>query len=323
MSVGGVNPGPSFLGTREMMTKKGNHVVAFKGVDNKYRMLSSLMQASMPEGSRRVIAIAKLILAPIWIPVRAAVSVLGSIANILTLGQLSVNERMVDNSLKGRAKAMGCSLLSIVTTPLNVAVEGVATIANVVQPTLHKVDLLASQMWTGFVTAKFSEQPDAPVAEEKKAEKSVGGSEVEHKPIERSLLDLQLAAKELAGRDPVTEKNLLFPSKLGYFRNSAPVIRNLFSALREFSVNGDLSAKIDASRASGQGSSAQPDTVGETFRECLDPEVHGGVLQTIDAIKKEANSADQPIAVLLQEVVDFVRLIPSQKIIASKAQELK
>jgi hypothetical protein len=109
--------------------------------------------ASVREHSRTT-AFKELLLSPLTIPLRAIQSISGSIFNIITLGNVSVRRHRVEDSFAGRAKSMGCSLLSIATTPLNMIVEGASRIGHVINPTTHKVDLLAEHMWSGFVTAK-------------------------------------------------------------------------------------------------------------------------------------------------------------------------
>jgi hypothetical protein len=228
----------------------------------------------MPDGSKRAIAVAKLIFAPVWIPVRAAASVLGSALNILTLGQISVGNKLVDNNLMGRVKAIGCSVLSIVTTPLNVAVEGLATIANAIHPSVHKIDLVASQLWTGFVTARFVGKSA-----------STKSGKVESQSTVQSMKDLQVTANNLARRDPWKLSHLFF------------------EALDVYSRAGDLSAKTDVGKTLDQGAES-PITVGEIFKICADPE-----LSRKAAEKRKDTSPKAPSVAWTLDVVDLVHQI--------------
>jgi hypothetical protein len=101
-------------------------------------------------------AVTSLCLSPLWISVRAIVSVAASLANICTFGLFSKRQNFVERTVLGTVKAMACSTLSLITTPLNVAVEGIATISHVFKPELNWFDLLAAHMWTGFVGASLS-----------------------------------------------------------------------------------------------------------------------------------------------------------------------
>lgn len=57
-------------------------------------------------------------------------------------------------------------------------------------------------------------------------------------------------------------------------------------ALDEYAKNGNLEAKIEPSMSAGQGGMLQPCTVKETFQAALDPIMHGGIQQTMAAIKE-------------------------------------
>ncbi len=116
------------------------------------------------EFESRKIALISLTLSPIWISIRAIFSVVASLANIATGGLFSVVQDFVDFSRKGCAKSMGCSLLSLLTTPVNMVVEELAIATHVFVPKLNKIDLLAAHMWTGFVVASRQEKkPNEPV----------------------------------------------------------------------------------------------------------------------------------------------------------------
>jgi hypothetical protein len=172
MQASPIENGPSLLGLQGallstsrgysigvMYRKEGkNHVVSYLNPTVSARLTPML--AELPsEGIKRAVgtacAIGSLLLMPVWIPIRAIVSVASSIINIVSGGSLSVAQGLVDKNREGRIKGMMSSLISLVTTPANMLVEGVATASHVINPKLNRMDLLATHMWTGFVGASL------------------------------------------------------------------------------------------------------------------------------------------------------------------------
>jgi hypothetical protein len=91
------------------------------------------------------------ITSPVWLPLRAICSVAASILNIVRRGESSIEDGHIDNTKLLRAKAMGCSLLSLLITPLNMLVEEVATISHIIVPGNNKIDYFAAHLWSGFI----------------------------------------------------------------------------------------------------------------------------------------------------------------------------
>lgn len=89
-------------------------------------------------------------LAILDIPIRALANVVISVCNIITIGQLSVSSGIVQNSLKGRIKSLGCSLISIPLTPLTILVDLAGKVSNCINPEDQRITLLAEHMWKGF-----------------------------------------------------------------------------------------------------------------------------------------------------------------------------
>lgn len=95
---------------------------------------------------------------------RAAANVYSSVMNIFKLGQISVNNRMVKNSILGRAKAVGCSFLSLLTLPINLFVDATGVLTKA-----KKISLLSEHMWKGFVTARTKKSIDKSIDLEEKS----------------------------------------------------------------------------------------------------------------------------------------------------------
>ncbi len=92
---------------------------------------------------------------------------------------------------------------------------------------------------------------------------------------------------------------------IGYYRNSTHSLSNLAIALNEFSKTNNLDSKINATSAQGMGSWPQPDTVGETFQWAINPKVHGGIIQTIAAMKESHSNLE--IAQTAEKATNFLK----------------
>jgi hypothetical protein len=151
--------GPSLLGmeNRRHVSRRDPYKIDLTGVrtgferGGKFRQVLRINQ--IVSYKNRGVAVVGVLMAPLWIPLRAIVSVANSVLNILSGGWLSVKRGYVDNSFSGKVKAVSCSFLSLATTPLNIVVEGVAALSHVVFPEENRIDLLAAHMWSGFVGA--------------------------------------------------------------------------------------------------------------------------------------------------------------------------
>ena len=93
----------------------------------------------------------ELIGSPLTLPMYTVASVVGAILNTVTFGSWSVMTDRVENTLCGRLKGMGCSVLSVLLTPVTFLVSAVAKIAHVVSPKKTFLDALEAHLWTGFV----------------------------------------------------------------------------------------------------------------------------------------------------------------------------
>lgn len=107
-----------------------------------------------------------------------------------------------------------------------------------------------------------------------------------------------------------------YPSyTLGHFRNSHPTFQNMALALKGYADTGNLSQSIKPQHGMGQGGDNQPNTVRETFKWALDPKIHGGLQETLKAIRKSPsnNGHDkQKIGLKFAQVGrEIVRFLPS------------
>lgn len=76
-----------------------------------------------------------------------------------------------------------------------------------------------------------------------------------------------------------------------WYRNSYPTIKNLYVALKLYLSTGDLNQEFKAESAHGMGAFQQPNTIAATFRDALDPSIHGGLQQTIESAKHDLEIA--------------------------------
>lgn len=93
-------------------------------------------------------------------------------------------------------------------------------------------------------------------------------------------------------------------NKLTPFRNSEPSFNNMMTALRMFGESGDLMKTFSAVSANGHGAAKQPDTIRETFKQALDPDVHGGFAQTIESIRDD--QAHPELVAIAIEIMTFL-----------------
>ena len=131
-------------------------VYTSSGLPKEITVLPSYIQTN------RMSAVGQLVMAPIWMSLKLVGNIASSVLNILTLGSLSVNRGRTEDTLKGRAKAMGCSALSILLSPVGVVLDGVNAVGEVIKPnTLLKTHEAAAHVWTGFVllVGKGPEEP--------------------------------------------------------------------------------------------------------------------------------------------------------------------
>lgn len=115
------------------------------------------------------------------------------------------------------------------------------------------------------------------------------------------------AHKARAGTFYLSLNRLLQDKEIGYYRNSASALNNLLKALDVYSQTGKLDEQFDATSAQGQGAHEQPNTVRETFEQAVNDTIHGGVIQTIDAMR-EANE-NLGLANELANIVDFLKTL--------------
>ena len=73
-----------------------------------------------------------------------------------------------------------------------------------------------------------------------------------------------------------------------YARYARSIYKNMILALRAYAKSSDLSEKIKPEQPYGQGSRAQPETVRDTFKQALDPNVYGGMQQIIKILRDGA-----------------------------------
>jgi|GEM_PF-1886429 len=107
-----------------------------------------------------------------------------------------------------------------------------------------------------------------------------------------------------------------FFSDIHYYRNSGPAIYNIFLALRDYSKNEDLNARINARSGNGQGSRVQPDNIKQTFQNALDQRDHGGILQTMAAMSQASRifqegrpqrQKEKALVITLDQVIAFLQ----------------
>lgn len=105
-------------------------------------------------------------------------------------------------------------------------------------------------------------------------------------------------------------KKVTFP--VGYYRNSIHSLNNLVKALKKFAETGDLDAQFEATSSYAQGGTVQPDNIRKTLERATSAEVHGGIIQTINAIYKYKDKVlnretHHKVAEAAQKIVNILR----------------